>query len=566
MSTSRSRKRKRKNTDSKDKDDDLLTGLSLDKGGEYIKVDEKLLKRLKQTQESELEKPKVLSDADIMKILKDLFSDCPEYADIIKDGKPITTDTINQANKKLGPEQRRMAEMTANIPVDWLALKRSVTKEQNFEYRFKPPIQPRVTDQFHSGRCWLFASLNVLRYEFIHRLNLDHKFEFSASYLYFWDKIERANVFLESVWALRDKPLDDRYLDMLINPVSHPINDGGYWQYFKNLVCKYGLVPKKVYGDSYNCLVSDYMNEVLISILNQFALEILKLPDKTSRKKFNSLKTKWNEKIYDLIVRFMGEPPKKFDWVYKDATGQYGEMKNLTPEKFFKVIVPHSFATKMTFVHDPRHPEWYYRPYVLEHGLNVIGGDPVTFINLPLDVFKKAVATSQINSEPVWFGCDVSASLDHETKTMDTERFDYEAVLGVETRYNKADMMWMKNTAPTHAMVINGVDMEDPDMTDEGEFKYKKWRVENSWGIDTEMEWAEDEGCWQMSDDWFDKYVYMAVVDLRYFDEDALKKIMDNKDKKVPIKPWDVFGSVALMAGCKHCKYTVPIKKKILKH
>ena len=371
-------------------------------------------------------------------------------------------------------------------------------QDQNYEYRYKPDVQPRVTDQFHSGRCWLFASLNTLRYDLVSKLNLEYKFEFSAAYLYFWDKIERSNVFFEGIWSLRHKDIYDRYLDTFINPDCHFVQDGGYWQYFKNLVTKYGLVPKKVYEDSCNCLVSDAMNSALIAVLNQFALEIRNKSNNEGwdREDFDLAKVKYMETVYGLMVRFMGEPPKKFDWRYKDAQEQYHEIKDLTPEKFFQVIVPHNFETKMTFVHDPRHPEHYYKPYNIEYGLNMIGGETSVFINLPMDEFKRAVAVSQINGEPVWFACDVGASMDHEAGILDTNRFDYEAVLGIDTRYDKKDMMWMKTSAPTHAMVINGVDMDEP--VENTPNVYRQWRIENSWGIFVEMEWAEDQGCWQM--------------------------------------------------------------------
>jgi len=249
----------------------------------------------------------------------------------------------------------------------------------------------------------------------------------------------------------------------------------------------------------------------------------------------------------------MGEPPKKFDWQYHDAHDNYHEIKDLTPEKFFRVYVPHQLDTKMTFIHDPRTSDNYYKPYYIEYATNVIGADPTVFINLPLNVFKRAIAESQIAGEPCWFGCDVNASLDAETSVMDTKRFNYRRVLGVDTRYSKADMMKMKTTGPSHAMVINGVDMDEP--VDDKDPVYRKWRVENSWGINCEFEWHQDSGCWQMSDEWFDQYVFMAVIDLKYFEQETLQHIVDNSKDKVSVKPWDVFGGVAIHKGCSSCKH-----------
>ena len=542
--TMRTRKRAREEKgkeEEKPEENKILEGLTV--VDNYVVVDENLLKRLKPI---EPDTPSPPPD------LKTVFTDCPEYVDLLKHGKSLTPDFIAECQAQ---PKDKIGEMVATLPLEWLALKHTNMMTHDYEYRYKPNIQPRVTNQFHSGRCWMFASLNVLRYAFIPKMNLEHKFEFSGAYLFFWDKIERSNLFLEGTWALSKSRLDDRYLDIFINPGQHLTQDGGYWQYFKNLVTKYGLVPKSVYNDSYNCMVSDYMNETLTAVLNQMALEI-RSSSIVTRKQFDAVKDECMKKIYDLVVRFMGEPPKQFNWKYKDNEGHFHEIKDLTPTKFFNVLVLHNMETKMTFIHDPRYPEHYYKPYHIEYGTNMVGGDTVVFINLPLDVFKRAIAESQINGEPVWFACDVTASMDSEAGVMDTERFDYESVLGIKTRYDKVDMMKMRTTAPTHAMVINGVDMDEPE--NNKPYLYSKWRVDNSWGINTELEWHPDEGCWQMSDKWFDQHVFMAVIDLKYFEPDSLQKIMENGHEKVVIKPWDVFGCVAMHAGCTKCKSRVP--------
>jgi len=540
-----------------EENDDILKGLEVD--GNYVKVDENLIRRLKNSEVPPTEPVKDPSET-----LLEIFHNCPEYANMLSESKPVTKEFMEISSEHIAknPWSKKMSEMIANLPLDFLALQRTDLKTRNFEYRYKPPIQPRVTNQYHSGRCWLFASLNALRYPMQLKFGLDSKFEFSAAYLFFFDKIERSNVFLEGVWNLRDKPLDDRYLQTVFtNPDSHMISDGGYWIYFKNLVQKYGLVPKTVYEDSYNCMVSDHMNDTLVAILNQFCLEIKDDRD-ISRQEFEKRKKKYLETVYDLIVKFMGEPPKKFNWQYKDAAENYYEINDLTPEKFFRVHVPHSFEEKMTFINDPRYPENYYKPYHVEYATNMIGGETVIFINLPLNVFKRAIAESQIAGEPVWFACDVTASLDFEDGTMSTERFNYKSVLGKDIRDTKENMMWMKTSGPSHAMVINGVDMDEP--RDGTEVTYRKWRVENSWGINCEMEWHPDNGCWQMSDEWFDQYVFMATIDLKYFPEEEFQKIIANSKDKFIVRPWDVFGTVATHSGCASCHHKVPMRKQIL--
>ena len=553
--TRRSKRLRQKDNASNPDQSELFEGLEIDDG--YVKIDSNLLKRLKRddnkvgnevNNEVNNEQP-IDTDAAINRIYE-LFNGAPEYADMLIHARPLDNDTIDSISSSLSKNHwhKKMGEMVANIPLEFLALQRTDAYTQDYEYRYKPACQPRVTNQYHSGRCWMFASLNVLRYGLIFKLNLDPKFEFSASYLFFWDKIERSKLFYESIWSLRNHPLDERYNNALITNDTHIIKDGGYWNYFQNLVKKYGLMPKSIYNDSYNCLCSDDMNDALIKVLNQDALTARGIE---TRDQFDEYLNERMNIIYGLVVKFMGEPPTKFDWRYKTECGQYQEIKNLTPSKFYNVVVPHDTETKMTFIHDPRHPENYYKPHHVEYGTNMVGGETAVFINIPIDVMKYGISESLINGEPVWYACDVGACLDGENGIMDINRYDYKRVLGVNTIHSKSDMLTTKTSVPSHAMVINGVDMDEPN--EDTERTYRKWRIDNSWGC-PDMEWHPDHGCWQMSDDWFDQYVYMAVIDLKYFEEETLRLIMDNKSNPCTIKPWDAFGVVAINSGCNSCK------------
>jgi len=432
-------------------------------------------------------------------------------------------------------------------------------KQDDWEYEYKASVTPRVTDQYHSGRCWMFAGLNVLRYSLMKKFNLDDSFEFSASYLFFYDKIERSNFYLESLWSLKDKGLDDRYVRLFTSPGSY-MSDGGFYEYFTNLVCKYGLVPKTMYNDSYNCVTSDSMNEMLQRVLNNMSLQIYNNRDNWSQQDFEKNKLKWMSTIYDLMCRFMSEPPfpdEKFDWVYKDSAQETRKYKDLTPITFYREVVPHGHDTKLSIINDPRHPENYYKLHTVEFSNNMVDGNPVTFLNLPMDVFKRVVAKSLKNDDCVWFACDVGQCIDYEQNTLDTERYDYKAVLGTEIEFDKADMLRMFSSQATHAMVLNGVDMDD---SDPDNVLYKKWRVENSWGLNIEMAWAKDHGYWKMSDDHFEKYTYMATVDLKYLGEDVCKKICEFQGETIVFKPWDAFSGVAFGGGCNHCKHGIQRK------
>ena len=55
-----------------------------------------------------------------------------------------------------------------------------------------------ITNQKQSGRCWMFASLNIMRLEVMKKLNLKNM-ELSQNYPLFWDKLEKSNYFLENI-------------------------------------------------------------------------------------------------------------------------------------------------------------------------------------------------------------------------------------------------------------------------------------------------------------------------------------------------------------------------------
>lgn len=523
----------------KRKRETMLKGLSIERG-KYVKIDDKLLKRLKPVEEH---RPKPSP-----------FEKCEDFSSVMKEGSKITLGCIEKFSKNFNsdPVSVKMAEIIGNWPVELIALKRSVAKTDNWDYNVKVTGTPKVCNQLSSGRCWKFAALNVLRYDLMKKLSIDHRFEFSQSYLFFYDKIERANLFLEYMWRLRNKDLCDPKVRFFTTPETHFMSDGGDYQYFTNLVNKYGLVPKNIYNDSLNCESTGFMNDTLIEVLNHMALEIFR-KNQWSRSDFDYEKEEYMRIIHNLVVKFMGEPPKpndSFVWSYKDDQGDTHFIKDLTPEKFYRIVVPHE-STKITIIHDPRHPETQYISSWLEHGLAMQGGLPTSMINLPLDTFKSIVCESLKNDEPVWFASDVSKEFDYESNTFDTERFDFDGLLGVDMKYSKADMLDVLTSMPSHAMVFNGVDTIDD--VDGRTVSYKKWRIENSWGknsIDPDDE--PDNGFCRMSDAYFDKYVYTAVVDLRYFKPEDMKKIMKNskKGRSYIYKSTDAFGTVA---SCKHC-------------
>ena len=104
-----------------------------------------------------------------------------------------------------------------------------------------------ITNQKQSGRCWMFSTLNVLRQRVIAKCDLED-FSFSPTYLAFYDKLEKANLFLENILHFADQDLTDRETYTLL---GNPLPDGGQWDMAISLIKKRG--GKKI---SLVCLIA----------------------------------------------------------------------------------------------------------------------------------------------------------------------------------------------------------------------------------------------------------------------------------------------------------------------
>lgn len=164
--------------------------------------------------------------------------------------RTITKEQIKSYSQAFQAEEKnklaQRAVSKAGFEEVGIDLARYAAIKRVFSHEAKERDQ--VTNQKSSGRCWIFAGLNVMRAPFAKEHNLDH-FEFSQNYLFFWDKLEKANYFLSQVLETREKPLESREVQWLL---SYPIEDGGYWHMFTSLVKKYGVVPKSTMPETFN--------------------------------------------------------------------------------------------------------------------------------------------------------------------------------------------------------------------------------------------------------------------------------------------------------------------------
>ena len=70
---------------------------------------------------------------------------------------------------------------------------------QGMDTHFSIKVESKgITDQKSSGRCWLFTGLNVMRAKTLAEYGFQ-SFEFSEVYPFFWDQLEKANLFLQGI-------------------------------------------------------------------------------------------------------------------------------------------------------------------------------------------------------------------------------------------------------------------------------------------------------------------------------------------------------------------------------
>ncbi|KAF7559353.1 hypothetical protein G7046_g4796 [Stylonectria norvegica] len=412
-----------------------------------------------------------------------------------------------------------------------------ITDQQIFNIKIPFEGDP-ITNQRSSGRCWLFASTNVFRVALMKRYNLE-SFQLSQSYLFFWDKMEKSNFFLEQIIDTASEDLDGRLVQALLGDI---VSDGGQWDMVYNLVEKYGLVPQALYPDSWNAQNSGVLNSIVKTKLREFALKLRSMchaEGGDTAAKLSLAKAWMMREICLILTLTLGPPPspdKAFTWEYTDKKGAPHELKT-TPKDFAKDIYSSEFRVTSTviegmisLVHDPRH-EPLSLLTVSRLG-NIVGGRGISYVNVEMAALKVTCIKMLKAGIPIFFGSDVGKFSDSRSGIMDLDLYSYE--LGFNTSLlgmSKAQRLQTGESQMTHAMVLTAVHV------DEATGKPVRWRVQNSWGSD-----AGDKGWFVMSDAWMDEFVYQAVVDPRF----CSKEIRNVLKKEAVVLPlWDPMGSLA---------------------
>jgi bleomycin hydrolase len=439
--------------------------------------------------------------------------------------REITTTRIEAYRAAFNSDPTAHVAQNAVCGQDVQRLSLSRSRVQEMDDTFSTRLDKwSVTHQKRSGRCWLFAALNLFRVATMQKLNVK-KFEFSQAHIHFWDKLERSNHFLETIIEHADRSIDDRTLHFILRD---PIGDGGQWNMAMNLIRKHGLVPKSAYPESHSSSETRWMNATLKEILRTSASELrARIEAGASAADVRQHKEDRMADIWRVLCIHLGTPPERFDWQWRDKDNKFHRVGEMTPQSFLAEYVTVDWEDYVCLVHDPRNA--FYQTYTVDCLQNVSGGPPVIYLNIPIEEMKSIAQRLLEEGTPVWMGCDVGKQMDRGRGLWDAALFESQALYGVDYGMDKATRLRFGQTMMTHAMLFTGVDVV--------EGRPRRWRVENSWGDSNGVK-----GFYTMNDNWFDEHMFEIAAPQTH-----LSPMMQEGLKTTPVvlPAWDPMGSLA---------------------
>ena len=426
--------------------------------------------------------------------------------------REITAEDLQKFEASFDKNRVNRVAMNAAAAAGVLGAARNYAVQQNNPYSFSIEVEAgKVCDQKQSGRCWMFAALNVMRLDLMSKLNLENM-ELSQNYPLFYDKLEKANYFLENILDTLDEPRDGRVVSFLLRD---PVGDGGQWDMFRSLVEKYGVVPK------------DLMPETTAS---SATIELRKFMT-TKLRELRARKDRMMETIYRMLCIALGKPPVRFTWETRDKDRKFIRISDITPQEFFRQYIGWNLSDMVTVINAPTKDKPYGRTYTVRCLGNVRGGAyAVKYLNLPMDDLRDLTIRQLKDGRPVWFGSDVGQFSDRKNGYLTTDAYAVDELFSTDFPMTKEQRLDYGESLMTHAMVITGVDLDE-------DGRPIRWKVENSWGKDRGRE-----GYYVMSDKWFGEFSYQILLDRKYFSPEQAAAF---DTEPIELHPWDPMGSLA---------------------
>lgn len=431
----------------------------------------------------------------------------------------ITPEILKQIQMsyKNTSADRALGNAIRQVPIKTLAI--NTEGHRKLDNYFSDEVKSKgITNQKSSGRCWLFSGLNIFRAEFIKK-NGTGDFQFSQNYLFFYDQLEKANLFLQAIINTSNKSMDEKIVEWLF---KHPLSDGGQFTGVYDLLCKYGAVPEEIMPETNSSNNTRTMSQLITLKLKEFAIELRRMrADGKKIKDIESRKVEQLGVVYRMLVLNLGQPPKTFKYTLRNDNGIEISTNTYTPKSFFDTFIGGDLRDKyVLLMNDPSRP--YYKLYEIKYDRHLYDGDNWKYVNLPVSDIKEMAIKSIKDQTMMYFSCDVGKDFSREDGTLDLDNYDYGDLFGVNFGMDKKQRIETFASGSSHAMALMAVNLVDgvPD----------KWKVENSWGD------GPNNGHLIISDEWFDNYMFRLVVDKKYATSEVLDIL---KTKATMLPPWD---------------------------
>ena len=436
----------------------------------------------------------------------------------------ISASMLQQIEKSQGSTATNKAlfNAVASNRIDNLA--KNFSNRNTFDTHFSvETTKQSIHDQKSSGRCWMFSSFNVFRADFARHHADSLSVEFSHDYLFFYDQLEKANLMLQGVIDLGKKSIEDPQVQFFF---KNPLNDGGTFCGVADLANKYGLVPMSAQPETFSSNNTSKMSRLISSKLREYGLELRKMVAQGKKTAaIQARKTEMLAQVYRMLSLTLGEPVKEFTYAFRDKDGkQIGEAKKYTPKSFYEETVGKDLnGTFIMVMNDPRRP--YHKTYEVEYDRHTYDGHNWKYLNLPMEEIAELAIASLKDGHKMYSSYDVGKQLDRKRGYLALDNFDYGSLFNTTFPMNKADRIATFDSGSTHAMTLTAVDLDAAG-------KPVKWKVENSWGADNGFG-----GCFIMTNDWFNEYMFRLVVNKKYASEQLLKEFDQKPTMLTPDDP-----------------------------
>ena len=434
----------------------------------------------------------------------------------------ITPEMMQQMKKSYGSNASDKA--LRNILVTNSPAKLALNYENAgaFDSHFSNKVESKaITDQKSSGRCWMFTGMNVLRNKAIRQHKLPADFQFSQAYTFFYDQLEKSNLFLQAVIDTYKKDFSDKEVEWLF---KNPLSDGGQFTGIANLVEKYGLVPAEAMPETYNTNNTSSISSLIQLKLREDGLELREMAAQKGMtpQKLQARKTEMLSTIYRMLALTFGEPPAEFTWSQKNAKGEIVSTESYTPKSFYEKFAKVDFSKFYMVMNDPTRE--YYKVYEIQYDRHVYDGQNWKYLNLPMDEIAPMCIASIKDSTNMYFSCDVAKFLNRDKGFMDENNYDYASLFGTTFGMNKEQRVKTFASGSSHAMTLCAVDLDK-------DGKPLKWMVENSWGSSYGYQ-----GFLIMTNAWFNEYMFRVVLEEQYIPAN-IRAMLNQKPIMLPA--WD---------------------------